>query len=305
MDASRRRSITGIATLVGSGTSNQFGAAVGAHAFGAIGPLGVVTIRQIVAALVLVPLARPPLRRMTWAQWWPVLVLGAIFVVMNFSLYTAVDHVGLGLAVTLEFLGPLGVALAGSRTTIDLLCAVGAGVGVYVLVLPGPSTDVVGLFFALVAAGCWAGYILLNRHIGSRLPGLQGSATASLVATGVALPVFAWLALSGRLTAPAVALAAAAGVLSSAVPYAVDLFMLRRVAAPLFGVIMSMQPALAAVAGLVVLGERLAAHELVGISIVALVNAMAARRPRVPREVAPPAQPSQCRPTPLTLSSYR
>jgi inner membrane transporter RhtA len=217
---------------------------------------------------------------MTRSQWWPVLLLGVVFVVMNLSLYTAVDRVGLGLAVTLEFLGPLTVALVGSRTRADLACAVGASIGVYVLVLPGPSSDVVGLAFGLVAAACWASYILLNRHIGVRLPGLQGPAVASLVATCLALPVFGWLALDGRLTASAVVFASVAGVLSSAVPYAVDLHVLRQVPAGLFGVIMSMQPALAALAGLVVLGERLEGHELAGIALVALVNAMAAQRPR-------------------------
>jgi inner membrane transporter RhtA len=274
---SRRRSAAGAATLVASGTSNQFGAAIGAHAFGAIGPIGVVAIRQIVAALVLIPVARPPLRRLRWAEWWPVLALGSVFVVMNFSLYAAVDRIGLGLAVTLEFLGPLAVALAASRTRVDLAGAVGAGVGVYVLVLPGPSSDVLGLALSLAAAACWASYILLNRHIGTRLPGLQGPAVASLVATVLTVPVLVWLAAEGRLTAPAVALAAVAGVLSSAVPYTVDLVILRHVAPGLFGVIMSMQPALAALAGLVVLGQRLEGHELVGIAIVAAVNAVAAR----------------------------
>src|SRR5688500_13606231 len=114
--------------------SNQIGAGIGAHAFPAVGPVGVVAVRQLVAAAVLLPAARPPLRQMTWRQWWPVLLLAAVFGVMNLSLYTAIDRIGLGLAVTLEFLGPLAVALAGSRSRRDLLLAVVAAAGVYVLV---------------------------------------------------------------------------------------------------------------------------------------------------------------------------
>ena len=131
--------------MLGSAASNQVGAAVGAHAFPTIGPAGVVAVRQFVAAAVLLPVARPDLRRLTWSQWWPTVLLGVVFAVMNLSLYTAIDRIGLGLAVTLEVLGPLAVALLGSRTRIDLICALAAGAGVYVLVLPGPSSDFLGI----------------------------------------------------------------------------------------------------------------------------------------------------------------
>src|SRR5258705_13633966 len=125
---SRRSSIvTGIATMLTSGAANQVGAAVGAHAFPAIGPAGVVVVRQFVAAAVLLPVARPRLSRFTWAQWWPTLLLGLVFATMNLSLYTAVDRLGLGLAVTLEFLGPLTVGLAASPSATDASCAGGAG----------------------------------------------------------------------------------------------------------------------------------------------------------------------------------
>src|SRR3954454_13218100 len=132
-DPVTNRVYAGVATMVASAASNQAGAAIGAHAFGAIGPAGVVAVRQFVAAAVLLPVARPPVRRFTWAQWWPTLLLGLVFAVMNLCLYTAIDRIGLALAVTLEFLGPLAVALSGSRTRLDLLGAVAAGAGVYVL----------------------------------------------------------------------------------------------------------------------------------------------------------------------------
>lgn len=271
----RGKTLAGLATVIASAGSNQVGAAIGAHAFPLIGPAGVVAVRQFVAAAVLLPVVRPNLRRFTWAQWWPTLLLGLVFAAMNLSLYTAVDRIGLGLAVTLEFLGPLAVALAGSRTRVDLACAVGAGVGVYVLVLPGPSSDFVGIGCALLAAACWASYIVLTRLVGGRLPGLQATAAATTVAALMSLPVLATLVAQGRMTVTALLYAAAAGVLASVIPYAADLVALRRVPTQVFGVVMSVHPAMAALAGLVVLGQVLGAHEWAGIAIVVLVNAAA------------------------------
>jgi inner membrane transporter RhtA len=261
--------------MLGSALSNQVGAAVGAHAFGAIGPPGVVATRQVVAAAVLLPVARPPLRRMTWASWWPVLLLAAVFGGMNLALYPAIDHVGLALAVTLEFLGPLGVALAGSRSARDLLIAAAAAAGVYVLVLPGPSSDWLGIGLGLAAAGCWAAYIVLNRVAGARLPGLQAPAVATGLCALAYLPVLVVLGLDGRLTATPLGQAVAAGVLSSVVPYAADLVALRFVPPRLFGVVMSVHPVFAAVVGLLVLQQSLAAHEWVGMAVVVLANVAA------------------------------
>jgi inner membrane transporter RhtA len=276
MATQRRRSLlTGVATMLGSGTSNQVGAAIGAHAFASIGPAGVVAVRQFVAVAVLLPVARPDFRRFRWAQWWPTLLLGLVFAVMNLSLYTAIDRIGLGLAVTLEFLGPLAVALAGSRTRLDLLCATGACLGVYVLVLPGPTSDYLGLALALLAALCWASYILLNRLLGVRLPGLQAPAAATSVSALLYLPVAAALLAQGRMHGPAVLYAVGAGLFSSAVPYAADLVSLRRVPVRFFGVFMSTYPVLAALAGLVILSQHPSPHEWLGIAMVVAVNTVA------------------------------
>src|SRR5687767_10595388 len=214
--------LRGIAIMLGSALSNQVGAALGAHAFGAMGPAGVVAVRQVVAAAVLLPVARPPLRRMTWHQWWPVLLLAVVFGCMNLALYTAIDRIGLGLAVTLEFLGPLGVALAASRSRRDLLIAVAAAAGVCVLVLPGPTSDYVGLGVGVVGGVCWAAYIVLNRVAGARLPGLQAPAVATALCALAYLPVLVLVAADGRLTPTALGYAVAAGVLASVVPYAAD-----------------------------------------------------------------------------------
>lgn len=270
-----RRWVGTVLVLTGA-TSNQLGAGVGAHAFPAIGPAGVVAVRQVVAAVVLLAATRPDVRRMTWAQWWPVLALAAVFAGMNLSLYTAVERVGLGLAVTLEFLGPLAVALAGSRTRLHLLTAAAAAAGVYVLVLPGPSSDLVGIGLGLAAACCWAAYIVVGRECGRRMPGLQGAAVASTVSALAYLPVLVALVADGRLVGTPLWLALATGVLASVVPYAADLTALRYVPTRAFGVFMSVHPVLAALVGLVVLGQVLDLHEWVGIALVVAANAVAA-----------------------------
>jgi inner membrane transporter RhtA len=273
--AGNRTVLSGLATTLTAATSNQVGAAIAAKAFPLIGPAGVVAIRQFVAAAVLLPMARPNLRRFTWAQWWPTILLGLVFGTMNLSLYTAVDRVGLGLAVTLEFLGPLSVALVASRTRWDLLCAVLAGVGVYVLVLPGPASDYAGIGLGLLAAACWASYIMLNRLVGKRLPGLQGPAVATTLSAACYLPVAILLTLHGKLTGAGMGYAITAGLLASAVPYALDVLALRRLPTRLFGLVQSIHPVVAAIAGVVILGQSLDPHEWLGIGIVVVVNALA------------------------------
>ncbi|MFJ5797961.1 EamA family transporter [Streptomyces decoyicus] len=261
----------GVAMMCGSGLSNQIGAATGALAFPVIGPAGVVAVRQWVAGLVLVAVGRPRLRSFTWRQWWPVLCLAAVFATMNLSLYTAIDRIGLGLAVTLEFLGPLAVALAASRRLADLLCALVAGAAVVLLARPQPSTDYAGIALGLLAAVCWACYILLNRLVGARLPGTEGSAAAAGVSALLYLPVGLTVLAHHPPTASAVGYAAAAGILSSAVPFLADLLALRRVPARFFGVFMSVNPVLAALVGLVVLDQTL--HAIDWLAIAAIVTA--------------------------------
>jgi inner membrane transporter RhtA len=265
--------------MLSSAASNQVGAAVGAHAFATVGPAGVVAVRQFVAAAALLAAARPDVRRFTWPQWWPTLLLAATFAVMNLSLYTAIDRIGLGLAVTLEVLGPLTLALAASRTRFDLGCAVVAGAGVYVLVRPGPSSDWAGIGCALLAAGCWAAYIVLNRVLGARVPGIQATAVATTVSALGYLPVAVTLLAQGRFGTAGLAYAAGAGVLSS-LPYALDLIALRRVPARFFGMFMSVHPVLAALAGMALLGQALRPYEWAGITIVIGVLALNSLRRR-------------------------
>jgi inner membrane transporter RhtA len=289
---------TGLALAITSSASMPFGQAVAAHAFDVLTPAGVVAIRQLVTSLVLLPVVRPPIRRLTWHQWWPVLTLGLLFVAMNLTLSIAIDRIGVALALTLEFLGPLGVALAGSRGTRDLGLAVAAGLGVYLLIRPDGNSDLVGLAAGLAGAACWASYILLNRTLGRRLVGLQATALAASFATILCLPVLAWLVLTGRFTGTPLLLACLAGVLSSIVPYVADLLALRRIPAQLFAITMSLNPLFAATAGELVLDEAIEAHEWFGIVVIVLVNLVTARcaSRRSPPLTAGPGRPSNSTP---------
>ena len=271
-----RSRLTGMAVMLGSGMSNQFGASLGALAFPVIGPAGVVAVRQWVAGLVLMSVGRPRLRAFTWSQWWPVLSMALVFGTMNLTLYSAIDRIGLGLAVTLEFLGPLAVALAASRRWMDLVCALVAGGAVAVLMRPQASTDHGGMALALVAAACWASYILLNRTVGRRVPGIEGSAAAAGVSALVFAPIGVLVLVAHPPTPFALACAAAAGVLSSTVPFLGDLFALRRVPARYFGLFMSVHPVMAALVGLVVLGQALEWVDWAAVAAIVAANATSA-----------------------------
>lgn len=277
------RTTTGVLILLGSALSNQVGAAVGSFAFPLIEPVGVVVVRQFVAAIVLLPIGRPKFWTFTRAQWWPVLLLALVLGTMNLGLYTAIDRIGLGLAVTLEFLGPLAIAIAGARSRGAIICAAAAVIGVAAIMHPEPTTDYLGIAFGLLAAACWAAYILLNRAVGRRIPGVQGTAAASVVSATLFVPVAIVVFLATTPTPAAIGYAVTAGVLASAVPYIADLIALRRVAVQLFGLLMSIQPIFAALVGAVLLGQRLAALEWAGVALIVGANLVAlllARRAR-------------------------
>jgi inner membrane transporter RhtA len=264
--------VTGIALMTGSALSNQLGAATAAMAFPVLGPAGVVAIRQWVAGAVLFTTVRPRFASFTREQWRLVLALAVIFATMNLSLYAAIDRIGLGLAVTLEFLGPLSVALLASRRVVDLGCALVAGAAVVVLARPQPTTDYLGICLALLAAGCWASYILVNRRVGSVLTGSQGPAAAASLSALLYVPIGVWVLTSHHVTYVALGRAATAGILCSAVPMVADLLALRRVPTRFFGVYMSVNPVFAALIGLIVLGQSLEAADWVAIAAIVTAN---------------------------------
>jgi inner membrane transporter RhtA len=272
-----RRERLDAATVVGGAASVQVGAAIGATIFPLVGPAGVVALRQAFAAVALLAVSRPRLRRLTWAAVRPAIALGAVLVVMNVAVYAAVERIGLGPAVTLEFLGPLALALLASRRRLDLVCAIMAASGVALLTGGVPGIDLLGIVLALTAAAAWAAYILLSQRAGRTLPGVQGTAIASLVAAVLTSPllVLALVSLEAHEIALVLAVGAAAALLSSALPYSIDLVVLRRMPRQRFGVLQSVHPAAAALAGFVVLGQALAPWHIAGLALITVANAVA------------------------------
>jgi inner membrane transporter RhtA len=262
---------------VAGALSVQVGAALGATIFPLVGPAGVVALRQTAAALALLAVARPRLRGTGWSNLRPAVLLGLVLVIMNVTLHGAVERIGLGLAVTLEFLGPLAVALLGSRRRLDLACAAIAGGGVALLTGTVPGLDPIGILLGLTAAAAWAAYILLSQRAGRTLPGVQGTAIASLVAAVLTSPllVLALVSLEAHEIVLVLAVGAAAALLSSALPYSIDLVVLRRMPRQRFGVLQSVHPAAAALAGFVVLGQALAPWQIAGLALITVANAVA------------------------------
>lgn len=277
----RRGGAAGVSLMLGSALSSQSGSAIGALAFPVIGPVGVVAIRQWVAGVILLVVGRPRLRTFTRTQWALVIALAGVFAAMNLSLYVAIQRIGLGLAVTTEFLGPLTVALAGSlaaavpggRRRATLGCAILAGAGVLLLTRPGATTDYLGVGFGLLAAACWAAYILLNRAVGKCFLGVAGSAAASAVSALLYVPVGVAALIMNRPTSAALACAATAGLLASVVPFVADLLALRRVPVQLYGMFMSVNPVIAAAIGAIVLGDTLGVLDCLAIALIVIANA--------------------------------
>jgi inner membrane transporter RhtA len=179
--------------------------------------------------------------------------------------------------VTLEFLGPLSVALLSSRRVIDVWCAAAAGAAVVVLARPQATTDYAGICLALLAALCWASYILVNRVVGARLPGSQGPAAAAGLSALLYVPVGIWVLVSHPVTAAALGRASCAGILCSAVPMVADLLALRRVPARFFSVYMSVNPVFAALIGLLILRQSLRPADWLAIGAIVTANAVSVR----------------------------
>jgi len=270
--AGPRGEAAGVALMTVSAASNQLGAATATLAFPLLGPVGVVAVRQWVAAIVLLTAVRPRFTTFTRAQWRPVLALALIFAVMNVTLYGAIDRIGLGLAVTLEFLGPLSVALLAARRKLDLACAVAAAAGVFILARPRPSADYVGIALGLIAAACWALYIVVGRVVGREVAGAAGPATAAGISALLYLPVGAWVLATHHVILLDLGRAAVAGLLCSAVPMAFDLQALRMVTPRFYGVFSSIQPVFAALIGLVILGQSLGALDWLAIAVIVSAN---------------------------------
>jgi inner membrane transporter RhtA len=267
--------------VLGAITSVQFGAAIAATLFHRIGPAGAVCLRLVAAAILLGAAWRPALRGYRRGELGLAVLFGLVLAGMNLSFYEALDRVPLGIAVAVEFVGPLAVAIAGSRRPLDLLWIALAAGGIVALTHGGPhAADGVGIGLALVAGALWGLYIVVNAQVGRTFEGSTGLALAMWVGALAVLPLGVASA-GGRLLEPrSLALGAGVGLLSSAIPYSFELEALRRIAASTFGVLMSLEPAVAAVAGLLVLGQDLTARELLGMCLVVAASIGATRRTR-------------------------
>lgn len=284
MTQSRGR-IPPTALVLGAIVSVQTGAAVAKSLFDDAGPAGTVLLRVGFAALVLWLVWRPRPTAHARSELRLAAIFGVTLAGMNLSFYEALDRIPLGVAVTLEFVGPLGVAVAASRRALDALWAVLAGAGILLLADLGGSVEVAGMALALLAGCFWAAYILVNERVGRAFAGGGGLALAMALGTVLLLP--AGIADGGHvLLEPRVlAIGAAVAMLSSAIPYSLELEALRHIPPRVFGVLMSLEPAVAAFAGLVILGEVLHVREWSGIALIVVASAGAARGARVARPV--------------------
>lgn len=253
--------------------SVQVGSAVARTVFDEIGANGITLLRLAMSGVLLVVLVRPRVRRWSREQLRAATLLGLTMGAMNITFYLSIRTVPLGVAVTVEFIGPLLVALVQSRRARDVACVVLAGAGVALLGLDGTSgAPLGGLALALLAGLFWGGYILASARVGRLVPGLDGLAVALVVAALLALP-FGARGAANAFTEPWVLLAAVAvALLSSVVPYGLELAALRRLPTQVFGILMSLEPAAAALAGLVVLGQRLGSREVVALVLVSAAS---------------------------------
>ena len=273
--------------VLGGILSVQFGAGIAKDLFDEVTPTTMVWLRLVTSAVVLGLFARPVLRGRSRDDWVVALGFGLSLGVMNWAIYQAFARIPLGLAVTIEFVGPLTLAILGSRRALDLVWAALAGLGVALLGFEPGDLDLAGVAFALVAGAAWAAYILLSAQTGRRWPGLDGLAVASVVATLLLAPFAVASGGSGLLDLRIVALGAAVGMLSSVIPYSLEITALRTIRPALFSVLMSLEPAAAALAGVVVLQEFLTPLQLLAMACVVVASVGATRSQRVIHEPAP------------------
>jgi inner membrane transporter RhtA len=263
-----------VALVVAGATSVQFGAALAATIFDDVGPAGASMLRLVFAAIVLAVAWRPAVRGLARADARLVVAFGLALGLMNFTFYEALDRIPLGIAVTIEFAGPVGVAVALSRRRLDLLWVALAVGGILLLADPfgGGGVDPLGLAFVLTAAACWAAYILLAQRAAGRFRGGEGLALASVVAALIPLVPGVVDGGAALLDPEILGIGLAVAVLSSVIPYSLETEALRRLPARVFGILMSLEPAVAALAGLVVLGQRLSGVDLLAIALVVVAS---------------------------------
>ncbi|WP_062377811.1 EamA family transporter [Demequina pelophila] len=281
-----------VSLVVAGAFTQQFGAALAVLLFPRAGPGGIVFLRLAFSAILLLAVLRPRIRGLQRADWLTVAGFAACLAAMNITIYQAIARIPLGAAVTIEMLGPLVLAIITGRRLVSWIAAGIALAGVVLMSGGGfESLDPWGVAFALAAAACWAGYILMSAATGRRFRRHDGLAIAMALGAVAALPLGIASAGTALLDPATLALGAAVAVLSSAIPYVLEMAALRRIRPATFAILMSLMPAIASIAGFVALGQRLSWQALVGIALVIGASALAVRAGRAPRPV-PDAAPA-------------
>ncbi|MGG7452594.1 EamA family transporter [Plantibacter auratus] len=291
---------TGALLVLAGLVCQELGASIAVTLFPQVGPIGMVTLRLVFAALILLAVARPALGGHPSSAWGSAVGFGLVLAAMNVCFYLALDRIPLGPAVTLEILGPLALSVIAGRRWTSALWAGVALVGVLllggVLLHSGPTAalDPIGVVLALAAGALWIGYILLSARTGTEFPGLNGLAIAAAIGALVTIPLAATTAGTALFDPVILLLGLGVAALSSAVPYALELVALRRLSAATFSILLASAPAIAAIAGLLVLGQELTTPQWLGIACVVgagIGAVLSARRGRAP-EVQPSIAPS-------------
>nr|WP_244376227.1 EamA family transporter [Streptomyces ficellus] len=282
----RRGALGPVALVVAGGLSVQFGSAVAVLLMPRAGALGVVTLRLILAAVVLLAVCRPRVRGYARADWGTVVAFGAAMAGMNVLFYQAVDRIPLGAAVTLEVLGPLVLSVVASRRLVNLVWA-GLALGGVVLLSGGgfDRLDPLGAAFALGAGAMWAAYIVFSARTGRRFPQADGLALAMAFGAVLTVPLGVAEAGSKLLVPSTIGLGLAVALMSSVLPYTLELLALRRLPAPTFAILMSLEPAIAATAGFFVLHQALSVTDALAIALV-IAASMGAVRSQMPKRTA-------------------
>lgn len=255
--------------------SVQYGASIAKQIFAVAGPLWTGTLRICFSALMLAIVFRPRLNRLRRDQWWAAIPYGIAVASMNLLFYCALDRIPLGLAVAVEFTGPLTLALASSKRLLDILWAALAITGI-LLITPWSSSDHVnaaGLLFALAAGIMWAAYILLGRRLSRVFEGSEGVAVGMLAAAVAVALVIPFAPVKARFEPRVLVAGLAVAALSSALPYSLEMIALRAIPPRTFGILMSLEPAVAAICGWFALGELLNPTQSIAIALIITASA--------------------------------
>ncbi|ESQ80804.1 DMT family transporter [Asticcacaulis sp. YBE204] len=269
--------VVSVLSLLVAMASVQIGAAFAKHLFSDVGPMATVALRQGFAAIILLAVFRP-WRAGLWPtgrRWRTLALYGIVLGVMNLVFYASIARIPLGIAVAIEFIGPLAVALMGSRHKLDFVWIVLAVAGLWVLLPQGDAAhlDPLGVIFALIAGACWGAYILLGQKVGSQMPGGVAVSLGIAVSCILTVPVGLSTATPALFTWPVLLMGLGVALLSGAIPFTIEMFALKAIPTKTFGILMSLEPAVAALSGLVLLHEFLTGRQWLAIALIIAASA--------------------------------